>query len=228
MSSNAGTLVCDFVPFAVPETLEHTHRKRSVCSQLCNPRLGWIKQQLFYCLLLRRCYCWCYRSPAWGTKPSHYPVHQHVHLLIVLWLKEIGVVLLWAEDDLLSLTAFGFKRELWNWVVSCYQTRRSLPSHKADRETDKDLCFTPLHQGCVCCWLTKRDSDSVMQVFGWLDFTACECVCLEGSVLDLSLLVFMWATARTLHTKMSVVISVACFLWLQNVAHPKTRTYSYH
>lgn len=82
--------------------------------------------------------------------------------------------------------------------------RRRLPSHQADRETDRQgpLFHPAASVLCLaCCRVPKRGSDSVMQVFGWLDITVCVCVqkclcvlkaeALSRCVVGLSLLMFV-------------------------------------
>jgi len=64
--------------------------------------------------------------------------------IIRFTLISTGTILLLNEivlyrDDLHSLTAFDFKGAL---NLGCCQIRHRLSSHQADREADKDLCFT--------------------------------------------------------------------------------------
>lgn len=121
-------------------------------------------------------------------------------------------------------------RELWIWVEGCYQTRRRLSSHQADRETDKDLCLTPVHQCCVWHAAGSRNGDQTVLckcLGGWI--LLCMCVraemaaCLEGmsalSQCGRSVFVSVCVSDSQNTPQMSVVVSVGSFFFFFMVAN---------
>lgn len=132
----------------------------------------------------------------------------------------------WRSWCCTEMTCFHWQllilRELWIWVEGCYQTRRRLSSRQADRETDKDLCFTPLHQCCVWHAAGSRNGDQTVLckcLGGWI--LLCMCVraematCLEGlstlSQCGQSVFVSVCLSNSQNTPQMSVVICVGSF-----------------
>lgn len=115
-------------------------------------------------------------------------------------LTEGDIVVQSYEDDLISLTAFDFKGalKLGRGVISDETSTSFPPGRQRDRQGP--LFHPAASVLCLaCCRVTKQGSDSVMQVFGWLDITVYVCEqkwlrvlkarALSHSVVEMSLLV---------------------------------------